>query len=114
MRLFTAIEIPTEIKSDLKSYLAVEKEKIENQTQGKINWTKPSNWHITLKFLGDVNLNNYQKLHKLLANFYLNYQPFELKFSQITIWPKQKPKIILIKISDNEKLNILIKTSGSC
>ncbi len=109
MRLFTAIEIPVKIKSELKSYLAIEKEKLEKQTQGKINWTKSDNWHITLKFFGDVNLKNYQKLHELLVNFYLNYQPFELEFSHITIWPKQKPKIIIIKISDNKKLNLLIK-----
>lgn len=48
MRLFTAIDIPEEIRDTLRATLARLKPK------AKLRWSKPENLHITTKFLGEV------------------------------------------------------------
>lgn len=49
MRLFIAIELPSEIKAAL----AVCQQKLR-QTSAQASWPSPENLHLTLKFLGEV------------------------------------------------------------
>lgn len=48
MRLFTAIDIPEEIRETLKATVA------KLKPAAKLRWSKPENLHITTKFLGEV------------------------------------------------------------
>jgi RNA 2',3'-cyclic 3'-phosphodiesterase len=48
MRLFTAIDIPEEIRETLRATVSTLK------PAAKLRWSKPENLHITTKFLGEV------------------------------------------------------------
>lgn len=50
MRLFTAIELP----DDVRESLAGAQTSLKQTLSGKISWTAPRNLHLTLKFLGEV------------------------------------------------------------
>jgi 2'-5' RNA ligase len=51
MRLFTAIDLPEEVRA----HLARAAETLRQHPSLKeLSWTKPENLHITLKFLGDI------------------------------------------------------------
>ena len=49
VRAFLALEIPDEIRSGL----AAAREGMRNEFP-RARWTRPNGWHLTLKFLGDV------------------------------------------------------------
>ena len=50
IRCFVAIEIPEPIQASLKPVQTHLQSRIRKGT----SWTKPGNFHLTLKFLGDV------------------------------------------------------------
>jgi 2'-5' RNA ligase len=50
MRLFTAIELP----DDVRESLAKAQTELKQKILGKVSWTAPKNLHLTLKFLGEV------------------------------------------------------------
>ena len=49
MRIFVAIEIPTSIQQQLADFQGVLR-----SAEARISWTQPSNIHLTLKFLGEI------------------------------------------------------------
>jgi 2'-5' RNA ligase len=50
MRLFTAIELT----SDVRQVLAAWQEALRRAIRARVSWTAPANLHLTLKFIGDV------------------------------------------------------------
>lgn len=50
VRAFVALPLPPAYQDGL----AVVRRDWERRLRSKLNWTKPGNWHLTLKFLGDV------------------------------------------------------------
>lgn len=107
MRLFIAIPFPIEKRHKLETKLNSEKKYIEKNVYGKIKWVEPQNWHITLKFLGDIKVSDYQRLVKHLTEFLKNRQQFGVKFFHILLWPKKQPRIILYQPEKNKELQEL-------
>src|SRR3954463_15004741 len=62
MRWFTAIELPTDVRLKIaeaqgrlrRAMEAAGSAKASTKISPRISWTKPANFHVTLKFLGDV------------------------------------------------------------
>lgn len=80
MRAFIAIEIPEEINEVLK--------KIQKKFEGlgKINFTKKP-YHLTLKFLREINEEQAEKIKSLLKNIKL--KPFELELTELGVFPNE-------------------------
>jgi 2'-5' RNA ligase len=49
VRAFVALEIPEEIRSQLKAIQSAWRSRLP-----RARWTRPEGWHLTLKFLGEV------------------------------------------------------------
>ena len=59
MRLFIAVDLPEEVKNELG--------RVPKQSGlGKITYVKPENIHLTLKFLGEVDEGNVEKIKQKL------------------------------------------------
>ena len=50
MRLFAGVALPTEYQEILRDMAGRWRGRLESRT----SWTRPGNWHVTLKFLGEV------------------------------------------------------------
>ena len=50
-RLFIALPLPAEVKDAIE---ATQRELRDALLQGRVNWTKREQFHLTLKFLGNV------------------------------------------------------------
>ena len=61
IRAFIALDIPREIQECLETVSMQLKEQIGDVP---IRWVAPKNIHLTLKFLGDVSLNNIEVLRE--------------------------------------------------
>ena len=83
MRAFIAIEIPQETKLALA--------KLEDrfkQTNADVKWVAPENLHLTLKFLGDIDGAQAEKITAIIENVANNHPPYPVKISSVGAFPK--------------------------
>ncbi|MBG0783040.1 MAG: RNA 2',3'-cyclic phosphodiesterase [Bacteroidales bacterium] len=93
-RLFIALPLPAtvllqELIDQLRYQLAHE----------KINWAKPQNLHLTLKFLGSVHTKQIPEIIKTTRDCVKQYQSFSLDFNKTGIFgSRYDPKILWLGI----------------
>lgn len=74
MRTFIAIHLSNVIKQRL-----CDAQQLFAGVEGKIAWTRPSQMHLTVKFLGDVPNDSLEKLGKLITFATLGMAPFTMR-----------------------------------
>lgn len=106
VRSFIALELNQAIKSELKS-AQDELKKINLD----VKWVEIDNIHLTLNFLGNLDLENLDKAKTALKNTSSLFKPFEITLSELGVFPKiDFPKVIWVGI--NQGKNELIKISS--
>jgi len=94
MRAFIAIELPREIKDYLKQL----QDKLK--TAGlDLKLVEPVNIHLTLKFLGEINEQQTEKIIKAMENVSDTKPAFKISLGNLGVFPKiTSPRIIWIGI----------------
>src|ERR1044071_9755095 len=95
-RLFSAIEIPQSIASRLTMLRA---------GLSGARWIDPENYHLTLRFIGDVD--GATEHHFTLALSAIDAAPFELKLNGLGSFGGNKPRAIFAGIAPSEGLDAL-------
>lgn len=99
MRAFIAIDLPKEIKDKL--------EKIQERLKripARINWVKPQNIHLTLRFLGEINQDMPDKIIAAIEDTISLEISFQVSLSSISIFPDLgSPRVIWIGVTSGEK-----------
>jgi RNA 2',3'-cyclic 3'-phosphodiesterase len=95
MRAFIAIELPENIKNDLT--------KIQDKLKislPKINWVKPANLHLSLKFLGEISSSQLEPIVQVMTEIIKTTPPFEIKLETLSVFPNYRAaRIIWIGIN---------------
>ncbi len=95
MRLFVAIDIPTHTKNELISGYSEVKARLDTAGRGAVKWVQPQNWHITLKFLGEVPEKLYERCTYILTSCAHQYTPFKMRIRHMGCFPTPKrPKVL--------------------
>ncbi|MBI1764166.1 MAG: RNA 2',3'-cyclic phosphodiesterase [Acidobacteria bacterium] len=96
MRIFVAIELPAEIKTELgRAQTAL------RQTRAAVSWTKSENLHLTLRFLGEVETARLPALKRACAETAQQSAPFALGLDGLGFFPTaHKPKVIWAGLHD--------------
>ncbi|MFH1398177.1 MAG: RNA 2',3'-cyclic phosphodiesterase [Candidatus Omnitrophota bacterium] len=95
MRTFIAIELPKEVKNYLSDI-----QKILAPAGDDVKWVKPDNIHLTLKFLGEVNLETLDQTIQSLEKIAANKTAFCFNLSTVGVFPKiESPKVVWIGIN---------------
>lgn len=95
MRLFVAIDIPTHTKNELISGYSEVKERLDTAGRGAVKWVQPQNWHITLKFLGEVPEKLCERCTYILTSCAHQYTPFKMRIRHMGCFPTPKrPKVL--------------------
>jgi 2'-5' RNA ligase len=104
MRLFIAILVPDDIKQ-----LALQAKKQLIRIKPDVKWVKYENYHITLKFLGEVNYTQLNKIKQKLEAVSQICAPIRLNSSSIGFFPaRNRPRIIWLGFKGElEKAGIL-------
>lgn len=89
-RLFLAIPLPEELKSQLTSALESYRSLLTATQQAYMRFISPENWHITIYFFGDVALEKVPLLQCLLAPLVHQTPPFRLAPDQLVLAPPEK------------------------
>jgi len=90
MRLFIAMPLPEEIEEHLGKVIFALKQK-----RGKVKWVAPKNIHLTVKFLGEVDEDQVDKITPLLTEVALKFKVIKTSSDRVGAFPNlSHPKII--------------------
>jgi len=90
VRTFIAIEIPHPIKESIIHTI----EPIKT-AYPKVSWTRAEAYHLTLKFLGDVDEEMIDPIGDAIKKITGNYSPFELIIKGLGVFPnKRSPRVL--------------------
>lgn len=107
IRSFIAIELNKEFKEELKNI----QDELKNLNLD-VRWVEINNIHLTLKFLGNVELGDLEKIKSVLKNISLLFKPFEINLSELGLFPKVDfPRVIWVGI--NHGKNELIRIAST-
>lgn len=102
LRAFIAIELPAEVQHKLSQII----QKLQGQLPNvPIRWVKPQNIHLTLKFLGEVSLNNLEAIKQVLVKEATGFSPFEFSIGELGAFPNLKqPRVIWLHVTSPSEL----------
>jgi RNA 2',3'-cyclic 3'-phosphodiesterase len=100
IRTFICIELPESLKARLET--------LENQLRSKnrsaVSWVKPSNIHLTLRFLGDIDEGRQAELREAVERVVLSAPAFKLCASKTGVFPNPRnPRVFWIGIKGAEE-----------
>jgi 2'-5' RNA ligase len=105
-RLFIAIPLPAEVK--------IEVEKAQGELRRAapaecVRWTKPEQFHLTLRFLGDVEAEHLDALTRALQRACAGFPPLPLRAERIGFFPDpRRPRVVWMGVRDADgKLPLL-------
>ena len=91
IRAFLAIEPP---ESVLQAVVRLQ-EKLKREISGRLSWTRPQGQHLTLKFFGDVSINDIQRIRNAVGNRSAATRSLNLKIEKLGVFPDfRKPRVL--------------------
>jgi len=100
MRAFIAVELPQNITD-----LLVKAQGILQKSQADVKWVARANLHLTLKFLGDINEEEKDKIINIIKTTSQEYTAFESRPEQLGAFPKEKyPRVIWASLNNENQL----------
>lgn len=100
MRCFVAVELNDGIKEKL-----TKAQELFRRLDGKITLVKPSQMHLTLKFLGEVPDSQITEIAGKMKSAAGKIKPFDCEIEGLGAFPKpESPKILWIGIKQNDSL----------
>lgn len=99
LRLFIALPVPAEIKERLSAQI----QQLQQTTLFR-RWTHPEDYHITLKFLGDTNPKDVEKIVEQLSRTLRHSAPLSLSLQGFGVFgPPAKPSVLWAKIGGDKQ-----------
>lgn len=99
-RLFVAITVPEAVR---EAMLRVQRELQPLAPRGVVRWTKPEQFHLTLRFLGDVSTDCVAGLQDSLRAACSGIPSLQLRAEGLGFFPNARsPRVIWIGINDGE------------
>ena len=101
IRCFVAVEIPEPIQELLKSVQT----DLQSHIRKGISWTKPGNFHLTLKFLGDVRPEKIDVVSEVIQRVADRHSPFSIEFGGIGAFPNlARPRVVWVGVKDGASI----------
>lgn len=107
VRCFVAVEIPERIQVLLTEVQDAFRSKI-----GRASWTKVGNFHLTLRFLGDVDNNTVSEICASLQKAAACHKPFTIEIGGIGAFPNlTRPRVLWVGLNrGSEPITALART----
>jgi 2'-5' RNA ligase len=98
LRLFIALAVPPDVRGEIGR---AQGQLRRNAPPGAIRWTRPEQFHVTLKYLGDVPAAQVEALGKSVSEVCAGCPSLRLSASGIGFFPgAQKPRVIWVGADD--------------
>jgi 2'-5' RNA ligase len=102
MRVFIAIPVPETVRNALEEV----QEELRSVLQGEVvRWTKRTQFHLTLRFLGDVDSTQVQDLAHSLRQACEPFAPLPLRAERIGFFPHMRsPRVVWAWVHDSNEV----------
>ncbi len=109
LRLFIAVELDEKVKKEINEIVKRMKKDFENCV--KIKWVERKNYHITLKFLGNVFEKDISEIIDKMNLCFQDEKAFTCEFDSLEKFPEKGRyvKLIYVKIKNEHKIKKLNK-----
>ena len=102
IRAFIAIDLPPDVQDCLEQVSTQLKEQLGEKS---VRWVPIPNIHLTLKFLGDVSVNNLDTLKDILSAEAGLQKPMEFSVGRLGAFPKiRQPRVVWVGIEAPQEL----------
>lgn len=103
MRLFIALNLPEDEKERIQQAVAP----LRNANL-PVNWVDPQNYHVTLKFLGDIQPDRAERIGEAMSEVAAKTEPFTLEVEGFGAFPTiRRPKVIWMGVNATPALRCL-------
>ena len=99
MRTFLAFDIPEFYREQLKALLST----LSSFQNKGVKWVTPENLHVTLQFIGDIQINHLNIFANTFQNLFSNKHSFDLFHPKLEMVPGKNPRIIWISYQVKQK-----------
>jgi 2'-5' RNA ligase len=104
LRLFIAIPIPEPVRDEI---IRIQLELQPLVPHAAARWTRPDQFHLTLRFLGDVPVAGLEKLKESVNAVCRSAQPLQLRAEGVGFFPNpHSPRVVWVGIDDQTGLLI--------
>ena len=102
---FVAIDLPPDVQECLTQISAQLREQVGERS---VRWVPIPNIHLTLKFLGDVSVNNLDVLKEIISAEAAQQKPMEFSVGRLGAFPKAAhPRIVWVGVEAPQELTAL-------
>jgi len=99
LRTFIAVSLSASVLAGIEKLIC----SLQAHSEG-VHWVEPKNLHITLKFLGDVPLNDLPQLIRAVTQSVRQTESFDLTFQGIGAFPnRESPRTIWVGCREGSK-----------
>jgi len=96
IRSFIAIELPDEVKSALAQLQA----QLKTGKQLPVKWADPYSIHLTLKFLGNIDVNKIREITGAIEAAAQGISPFHLEVKDLGVFPNfKRTRVVWVGVS---------------
>lgn len=111
-RIFVAVDISDEARRKVAEYIAGLKRNFPNV---KVGWDRAEKLHLTLKFLGDTNEDQLEKLKEICLKVSKEITDFKLQISDTGVFPSPRNARVLWlgvkgEVEELQKINRVLET----
>jgi len=101
MRCFIALPVSAEVKAEAAKIQA----KIVRENQSAtVKWTEPENFHLTLKFLGEISEAEAESVKNILTELAGRHRAFSCGLKRFSGFPNLKqPNVLVVELEGGEK-----------
>lgn len=101
-RLFTALDLPPALVDVLRAF------RHEQSLDVRTRWTPPENLHLTLRFIGEVDDAQAERVEAALTGIPENHAPFAVEPLGLGVLPSRPaPRVLTVRIDPSEPLRAL-------
>jgi RNA 2',3'-cyclic 3'-phosphodiesterase len=97
-RLFIALPVPQAVKQEIQ---LVQERFRRELPEGCASWTRPEQWHLTLRFLGNVDAARVGALTDAVGTACGRFAPLKLRAERVGCFPDlRKPRVVWVGVRD--------------
>lgn len=97
-RVFCAIEIPRDVRDQLLAHIEHLREAVP---QAQASWSRAESIHLTLKFFGNIEQDQVERLSAAASRVTRRYSPFQIGLGGSGIFPPRgTPRVLWIGVND--------------
>lgn len=107
IRCFIAIELPDELKREIKRIQT----KLKSDGQAGVKWVDPDGIHLTLKFLGEVDADWIDEITEAIKSAAVGIPPFRLEVKGLGVFPNlNRVRVVWVGLEGElDKLTQLVR-----